>query len=170
MKYNENIGIERCMNMNNFEKLYTIEDIAKMTRLTSRTIRNYLKDGILEGKKIGGQWRFTMKDIENFFDNSKSKEEVRATQNNEVLDFLKGKNVDSQKEVQICTIIDLHCKNILEGKELSKKLITIINEDEEAVKNGAKFSYEYIKESSKARFALFGDPEFIIKTLKTLEK
>ena len=62
MKYNENIGIERCMNMNNFEKLYTIEDIANMTRLTSRTIRNYLKDGILEGKKIGGQWRFTMKD------------------------------------------------------------------------------------------------------------
>ena len=48
--------------MNNFEKLYTIEDIANMTRLTSRTIRNYLKDGILEGKKIGGQWRFTMKD------------------------------------------------------------------------------------------------------------
>lgn len=131
--------------MNNFEKLYTIEDIANMTRLTSRTIRNYLKDGILEGKKIGGQWRFTMKDIENFFDNSKSKEEVRATQNNEVLDFLEWKNVDSQKEVQICTIIDLHCKNILEGKELSKKLITIINEDEEAVKNGAKFSYQYYK-------------------------
>lgn len=156
--------------MNNFEKLYTIEDIANMTILTSRTIRNYLKDGILEGKKIGGQWRFTMKDIENFFDNSKSKEEVRATPNNEVLDFLEGKNVDSQKEVQICTIIDLHCKNILEGKELSKKLITIINEDEEAVKNGAKFSYEYIKESSRARFTLFGDPEFIIKTLKTLEK
>ena len=152
--------------MNNFEKLYTIEDIANMTRLTSRTIRNYLKDGILEGKKIGGQWRFTMKDIENFFDNSKSKEEVRATQNNEVLDFLEWKNVDSQKEVQICTIIDLHCKNILEGKELSK----IINEDEEAVKNGAKFSYQYIKESSKARFTLFGNPEFIIKTLKTLEK
>ena len=152
--------------MNNFEKLYTIEDIANMTRLTSRTIRNYLKDGILEGKKIGGQWRFTM----NFFDNSKSKEEVRATQNNEVLDFLEWKNVDSQKEVQICTIIDLHCKNILEGKELSKKLITIINEDEEAVKNGAKFSYQYIKESSKARFTLFGNPEFIIKTLKTLEK
>lgn len=83
--------------MNNFEKLYTIEDIAKMTRLTS-PIRNYLKDGILEGKKIGGQWRFTMKDIENFFDNSKSKEEVRATQNNEVLDFLEGKNVDSKKK------------------------------------------------------------------------
>ena len=30
-----------------------------------------------------------MKDIENFFDNSKSKEEVRATQNNEVLGILR---------------------------------------------------------------------------------
>lgn len=47
--------------------------------------------------------------------------------------------------------------------------MTIINEDEEAVKNGARFSYEYIKEISKARFTLFGDVEFIIKTLKTLE-
>lgn len=156
--------------MNNFEKLYTIEDIAEMTRLTSRTIRNYLKDGILEGKKIGGQWRFTMKDIENFFDNNKTNQDINTNYNNEVIDFLEGKNIDLQKEVQICTIIDLHCKNILEGKELSKKLMTIINEDEEAVKNGAKFSYEYMKYSSKARFTLFGDPEFIIKTLKTLEK
>lgn len=156
--------------MNNFEKLYTIEDIAEMTRLTSRTIRNYLKDGILEGKKIGGQWRFSMKDIEKFFDNSKTNQDISITYNNEVIDFLEGKNTDSQKEVQICTIIDFHCKNILEGKELSKKLMTIINEDEEAVKNGAKFSYEYIKNSSKARFTLFGDSEFIIKTLKTLEK
>lgn len=156
--------------MNNFEKLYTIEDIAEMTRLTSRTIRNYLKDGILEGKKIGGQWRFTMKDIENFFDNNKTNQDINTAYNNEVIGFLEGKNIDLQKEVQICTIIDLHCKNILEGKELSKKLMTIINEDEEAVKNGAKFSYEYMKDSSKARFTLFGDPEFIIKTLKTLEK
>lgn len=156
--------------MNNFEKFYTIEDIAEMTRLTSRTIRNYLKDGILEGKKIGGQWRFTMKDIEKFFDNSKTNQDISTTYNNEVIDFLEGKNTNSQKEVQICTIIDLHCKNILEGKELSKKLMTIINEDEEAIKNGAKFSYEYIKDSSKARFTLFGDSEFIIKTLKTLEK
>ncbi|ELC8442941.1 helix-turn-helix domain-containing protein [Clostridium perfringens] len=141
-----------------------------MTRLTSRTIRNYLKDGILEGKKIGGQWRFTMKDIKKFFDNSKTNQDISTTYNNEVIDFLEGKNTDLQKEVQICTIIDLHCKNILEGKELSKKLMTIINEDEEAIKNGAKFSYEYIKDSFKARFTLFGDSEFIIKTLKTLEK
>ena len=50
------------------EKLYTVEDIANMTSTTSRTIRNYLKDGLLKGKKIGGQWRFTEEDIKNFMD------------------------------------------------------------------------------------------------------
>jgi predicted transcriptional regulator len=30
-----------------FSRLYTVEDVAKMTGLTTRTIRNYLKDGRL---------------------------------------------------------------------------------------------------------------------------
>lgn len=34
-----------------FKKLYTVEDVAKMTGLTTRTIRNYIKDGKLKGKK-----------------------------------------------------------------------------------------------------------------------
>jgi len=38
-----------------FKKLYTVEDVAKMTGLTTRTIRNYIKDGKLKGKKIGVQ-------------------------------------------------------------------------------------------------------------------
>ena len=56
--------------MDEFEKLYTVEDIAKMTSLTSRTIRNYLKDGSLQGQKIGGQWRFTMENIKRLFKDS----------------------------------------------------------------------------------------------------
>jgi excisionase family DNA binding protein len=42
-------------------KLYTVEDIAKITGLTSRTIRNYLRNGSLDGKKLVGNgvllWR-----------------------------------------------------------------------------------------------------------------
>jgi excisionase family DNA binding protein len=47
--------------MKEFEKMYTVEDIAQITSMTARTIRNYLKDGTLKGRKIGGQWRFTQK-------------------------------------------------------------------------------------------------------------
>ena len=42
---------------------WTIEDLAKQLRVTTRTIRNYLKSGELSGSKIGGQWRFTPDDV-----------------------------------------------------------------------------------------------------------
>ena len=46
------------------QKLYSVEEIAQITSVTTRTIRNYLRNGILKGRKIGGQWRFSMEDIE----------------------------------------------------------------------------------------------------------
>ena len=45
------------------EKLYTVADVARVTGMTSRTIRNYLKDGTLTGQKIGVQWRFTEDEV-----------------------------------------------------------------------------------------------------------
>lgn len=51
-----------------FEKLYTAEDAAQITGLTLRTIRNYIRDGKLKGRRIGVQWRFTQEDIEALFD------------------------------------------------------------------------------------------------------
>ena len=76
--------------MDEFEKLYTVEDIAKMTSLTSRTIRNYLKDGSLQGKKIGGQWRFTMDDIKRLFESSSLSKDMIDHTKQELLDFIDG--------------------------------------------------------------------------------
>ena len=41
--------------MNKLEKLFTIADIAEMTSLSDRSIRNYLRNGLLTGQKVGGQ-------------------------------------------------------------------------------------------------------------------
>ncbi len=49
------------------EKMYTVADVASITGMTSRTIRNYLKDGSLTGVKIGVQWRFTEDEISKLF-------------------------------------------------------------------------------------------------------
>ena len=47
------------------EKLYSVEVSREMTAVTTRTIRNYLRNGILTGTKIGGQWRFRQEDVMN---------------------------------------------------------------------------------------------------------
>lgn len=156
--------------MNELEKLYTVEDIANMTDLTTRTIRNYLKDGRLEGKKIGGQWRFTMKDIEKLFDNGTVSKDIQDNNKQQVLDFIDGVNTDMNGGIQICTIVDYYCDKAESAKQMSDKMIAVINNNNEETENGAKYSYDYIEKEGKARFTLFGSPSFIIATLKLLEQ
>lgn len=154
--------------MNEFEKLYTVEDIANMTSLTSRTIRNYLKDGSLQGKKIGGQWRFTIEDIKRLFDNSSFSKEITDNKKQEVLDFIEGINTDIQGKVQVCTIADYYFDEQNEAKQLCDKLISIFNNPDNKF-NMAKFSYEIIDKENKARFTLFGPPDYIIKMLESIK-
>lgn len=154
--------------MNEFEKLYTVEDIANMTSLTSRTIRNYLKDGSLQGKKIGGQWRFTIEDIKRLFDNSSFSKEITDNKKQEVLDFIEGVNTDIQGSVQVCTIADYYFDEQNEAKQLCDKLISIFNNPDNKF-NMAKFSYEIIDKENKARFTLFGPTDYIIKMLESIK-
>ncbi len=153
--------------MNDFEKLYTVEDIANMAGLSSRTIRNYLKDGSLKGRKIGGQWRFTIKDIEGLFDNSSFSKELKSNLRQDVTDFIDG-ITDFQGSVQICAIIDYYSEGLIEAKKMCDKLIAVINNKENRFQT-AKFNYEYIETESKARFTLFGTPDYIGKVIDLLK-
>ncbi|MBN2240886.1 MAG: helix-turn-helix domain-containing protein [Dehalococcoidales bacterium] len=154
--------------MSEFEKLYTVEDIAKMTSLTSRTIRNYLKDGSLQGRKIGGQWRFTFKDIQKLFDNSSYRKDISVERKQQIMDFIDGVNTDIQGDIQVCTVADCYCENRNAGQKTYEKLVTVINNQPDGAAR-ARFDYEYIEKENKARFTLFGSPEFIIETLRQLQ-
>ncbi len=152
--------------MEEFEKLYTVEDIARMTYFTSRTIRNYLKDGILQGRKIGGQWRFTMENIKQLFSNSVFLGDTSRQNRQRVLNFLSGADTILQDNIQVCTIIDCDCESQEAGQEIYKKLVKVINTKKDDAP--AKFDYEFMPKSNKARFTLFGNPDFVIKNLQLL--
>jgi excisionase family DNA binding protein len=153
--------------VNEFDKLYTVEDIAKMTSFTSRTIRNYLKDGSLRGQKIGGQWRFTMKNIKQLFNNSNFAKDFTNNKKQEILDFIDGVNTDIQGNIQVCAIVDYYCENQKAGYQIYEKLVTVIKSKDDN-SPPAKFYYDFIENENKARFTLFGNPDHIIKTLQLL--
>ena len=176
MKYNEINNTQsarllleihiRMATMTEFEKLYTVEDIAKMTSFTSRTIRNYLKDGSLQGQKIGGQWRFSMENIKRLFNNRNFTNDISSKNQQQILDFVDGANTDIQGKIQVCTIVDYYCENPQAGKQLYEKLVTVINSNDNDIP--AKFNYSFIEKGRKARFTLFGNPDYIVKTLQLL--
>ena len=152
------------------EKLFTVEDIAKMTSMTTRTIRNYLKDGILEGRKIGGQWRFTEENIKKFMDSGSVTKDFAVKIKQDVLDFIDGVNTDYTGEIQVCAIIDLYQeKGVVEEKK--NKTVEFINSDKNnsLSSNYMRFQYEYIESEQKGRITLFAPPNYLIEALNILK-
>jgi excisionase family DNA binding protein len=52
------------------EKLLTLREAAEVLRLSPRAMRDYLQRGDIEGRIIGGRWRFRRADLDAFFANA----------------------------------------------------------------------------------------------------
>jgi len=155
------------------EKLYTVEEIAEMTSLTTRTIRNYLKDGILKGRKIGGQWRFTEEDVKNFMDSGNIAIEVIDFNKQSITDFLDGVYTDIAGKIQICSIIDVYYESHEEYEVMMEKRDTFmedISSRSEKEKQFMKVTWNMNQEECKGRYILFGSPEFIVNSINFLQE
>ena len=99
------------------EKTYTLAQIAMMTGFTDRTLRNYLKQGLLEGEKINGAWQFSAEAVDAFFAQPFVKESLRIKRSAAVFDFMgekKKKRIDAQR--RIMDIEDIILKEYLDLK------------------------------------------------------
>jgi hypothetical protein len=47
--------------------LYSVFDLAQMLNVTTVSIRNYIKQGHLNGQKVMGRWFVSEEDLEEFF-------------------------------------------------------------------------------------------------------
>ena len=52
------------------DRLLTIREVAEVLRLSPRTVRVYVQRGDIEGRIIGGRWRFRRADLDAFFANA----------------------------------------------------------------------------------------------------
>ena len=97
------------------ERNYNLNDLAMMTGFSTRTLRNYLNQGLLKGKKCDGIWQFAAEDVEAFFAEPFVKEGVRIKRNGVVYDFLADRKKNSER---ICVILDLPA-SVSRGNEVS---------------------------------------------------
>ena len=54
------------------DRLLTLREAAEVLRLSTRTTREYVQRGDIEGRLIGGRWRFRRADLDAFFENAPS--------------------------------------------------------------------------------------------------
>jgi excisionase family DNA binding protein len=52
------------------DRLLTLSEAAEVLRLSTRTVRQYVKRGEISGRIIGKRWRFRRADLDAFFENA----------------------------------------------------------------------------------------------------
>ncbi len=137
-------------------KNYTINELAMMTGLTTRTLRNYIKMKILEGEKVDGVWRFTPEGISAFISHPAVKPSIQAKNKAIVLDFLA---IDDKKENEICTILDLYADGA-EADEVSEFFCNQINSYE-----SGKIRFSYERHGRHVRVTLSGYEDVVMEIL-----
>ena len=115
---------------------YSFNDIALMSGLSTRTIRNYIRSGILEGDKADGCWQFTAGQTKAFFEHPSVFRSIQAKRNGIIFDFLADRK---HKHNQICTILDFPEEK---GEEVSAFFTNQYNTGEFG--NKLEFYYEDI--------------------------
>ena len=83
---------------------FNIEDVAMMTGLSTRTIRNYLADGFLKGDKSSGAWQFTAEQVDAFLQNRTVRPTLRAKKNAVVYDSMGAQHKEADS---MCVVLDL---------------------------------------------------------------
>jgi len=62
------------------ERLLTLLEAAEVLRLHPRTLRQYVRRGEIEGRIIGGRWRFRRGDLDLFYENAPKEWDFEANQ------------------------------------------------------------------------------------------
>lgn len=86
------------------EKTYTLHELAEFTGLSERTLRNYLNQGLLQGEKQDGAWRFGAQQLSALLQSPAVRPSIQAKATGAVHDFLSDEKKPSN---QMCAIVDL---------------------------------------------------------------
>lgn len=134
---------------------YDLNQLSMFTGLTTRTLRTYLKQGVLQGEKIDGNWRFTEEQINAFFIHPAVRQSIVARKNALVSDFLGDMY---KKTNRICTILDF---------PVSKEEGTGISEffTREICRGEQEIEYRFLWEKELARVILAGPEKAVMEIL-----
>ena len=137
------------------DRNYSLNDLALMTGFTTRTLRNYIKQGLLNGEKQNGVWQFTADEIDRFFREPFVKEGLRIKQNSTIFDFMANRNKTQKRS---CVILDIP-SSVKKGNEISAFFCDKINDVEDVM-----FNYSW--DNGTCRVILTGAADSVAEVMK----
>lgn len=136
--------------------LLTIEAVAEILSVHTRTVRRYIKENKLPAQKVGGQWRVLADDLKTFLG-----ADSFADIANRPKPDPETRTYDSTKKerIVVSAVVDIHVGSKDEALRLSSTILAAMNsphEDEQA-----RCDQIFFEEEGRLRFMLWGSPTFM---------
>lgn len=164
MKYNKKRGGKLMLK----NKFYTVADVASITGLTQRTIRNYIKDNTLHGQKIGVQWRFTEEDIKRLFKETDESLKLFSLESNPASDFILDTSKDEPCSCMILDFPDLEDVQIKKMNQTIKQLKREQTDNKDIIKK-IDIEYAVIKDEGFYRVVCKGRMAEVLQVVELLK-
>ena len=139
---------------------FSINDVAMITSLSTRTIRNYIAAGFLTGEKVNGAWTFTPEQVEAFTQEAAVRPSIKAKKNAIVFDFLGTK---PEKKDRMCTILHIASKE-------AARASMFFCEEISHLKPETELQFASDPAGSGARIIISGSPKDVMELLEKYYK
>ena len=131
---------------------YTINELSVITGFTTRTLRNYMKRGVLSGTLENGKWYFEHHHLEDFYSEPLVKEAVASKQESYIRQFLENR---CRTEEEGCFIYDMP-ESMEQITEVMNRFTTYMKEN--SLKR-FQFYFYYMEKKQLGRFVFIGNIE-----------
>lgn len=135
------------------ENYYTVEQVAKLLSMHTKTIQRYIREGKLHANKIGKSWRITGHDLSVFTESSGILEDNTEKQTND--------------KVIVSSVIDIQVDNFDESTRIINMLTSALNS--KPLNCGKSTMYtQYVEYEKKVRVTLWGNLLFVQEILELI--
>ncbi|MCF7925566.1 MAG: helix-turn-helix domain-containing protein [Candidatus Izimaplasma sp.] len=142
-------------------KLFTLNELMDITKLSERTIRRYLKQDKLTGVKVGKEWRFTEENVKELFSKIEFSSQISSLANEKVKQFIEG-NYETKEDHRMLSIFDIDNLTKTQHSKVKMMLMRISN-------NHNNIDMKFNTKDDKTRITLIGNIDYIYECVNELK-
>lgn len=141
------------------DKYYTVDQIAKILNMHSKTIQRYIREGKLKAIKVGKSWRVTGHDLSVFMEGTNHVLEKKISMN--------VKEESRENKIKISAVIDIDVDDMDEATRIVNTLTAALN-SKPSEYGKSTMNAQFLEPEHKVRVMLWGNIKFMDNMISTL--
>lgn len=140
---------------------YSVEELSEILKLHPKTVRRFIREGKIRGKKIGRSWMVSREELKRY---AHGELEGAGPDPMRVLPAAG----DGQARISASTVVELREKDTQEASRISNSLLAMLNcRDPEW--GEVRYDMMHDPEAHSAKFIFYGSPRFIAEIMKVFD-